>query len=131
MRLKIGAVLAILCAVITGTITRGQASADETKNLSVTATVAASAGDFETSITKLTSGSPFQPDATIEYEVTYGSNLSTAVDFRLGSPMGCGDNQWVIVYRRCRGLCYKQCFKRLWQCESSHRPRKQKNLMVI
>lgn len=65
--------------------------AEETKNVSVTATVAASASDFQTSIAKLTSGTSFPQDSTIEYEVTYGSTLSTSVNFDLVVQWSEGD----------------------------------------
>ena len=57
--------------------------AAEQKDLSVTATVAASAGDFQTSTARLTAGTSFPQSTTIEYEITYGSNLSTSVNFTL------------------------------------------------
>lgn len=46
--------------------------------ISVSATVPANASDFDATLTKLTSGSTFNQNQTIEYELTYGSNLSYA-----------------------------------------------------
>lgn len=53
------------------------------KNISVSATVAADATDFTATIEKLTNGSIYAQDSTIEYEITYGSYLATSTNFTL------------------------------------------------
>lgn len=57
--------------------------ADETQNFSVSATVPATETDFSTEISALTQGSEFSEDNEVEYQITYGSSLSYAVDLTL------------------------------------------------
>ncbi|TXI33752.1 MAG: hypothetical protein E6Q53_02545, partial [Candidatus Moraniibacteriota bacterium] len=56
---------------------------EERRDLNVTATVPADPSDFSVQMEQLTSGDNFPQGTNIEYEITYGSELNTPVNFTL------------------------------------------------
>ncbi len=59
------------------------AHAQTTKNLSITATVAAQESDYYTLLEQTTSGSQFSQDSTINYKITYGTHINSLQSFTL------------------------------------------------
>lgn len=57
--------------------------AQTTNDLSVTATVPAQALDFQATVSSSTTGEPFAQDTTVDYQINYGSNLSSVSTFTL------------------------------------------------
>lgn len=69
------------------------AIAQETRNLSVTATVPANSGNFPVTLTQNTSGTRFPQNTQLSYTITYGSTLQANVDLTLTAQWSRGTIQ--------------------------------------
>ncbi len=66
---------------------------EERRDLNVTATVPADPSDFNVQMVQLTSGDDFPQNTNIEYEITYGSELNTQVNFTLEAQWYDGETE--------------------------------------